>query len=150
MLHRNYKVTMDTFADRCPANWEDVATYLENSLESALVAAGEDPSEYTPDGREIADGIWEKFCAGELQDCPYPVYPSSVSFNNGRSYYDADEIRSTGLDKILSDEQVTWDYIAAMMDDEIREQVHCELAPCTNEDFLIRYLELSPDNFIVC
>ena len=73
-----------------------------------------------------------------------------ISFNNGRSYYDADEIRSIGLDKILSDEHVTWDYIATVMDDEIREQVHRELAPCSNEDFLIRYLELSPDNFIVC
>lgn len=31
--------------------------------------------------------------------------------------------------------------IASYMNDEIRETVHCELAPCTNEEFLERYLE---------
>lgn len=30
----------------------------------------------------------------------------------------------------------------AMMDDEIREQVHAEMAPCPDEDFLQRYQEL--------
>lgn len=30
------------------------------------------------------------------------------------------------------------------MDDEIREQVHTELAPCTAKEFLTRYLELDP------
>lgn len=35
--------------------------------------------------------------------------------------------------------------IASYMDDNGREHVHCELAPCTNEEFLIRYCELEPD-----
>lgn len=35
--------------------------------------------------------------------------------------------------------------IAQYMSDDIREQVHMELAPCTNEEFLTRYLELDPD-----
>lgn len=34
--------------------------------------------------------------------------------------------------------------IALYMDDEIREQVHYELAPCTNEEFIDRYCELDP------
>lgn len=34
------------------------------------------------------------------------------------------------------------DDIATYMDDEIREQVHIELAPCTPEQFLRRYVEL--------
>ena len=29
-----------------------------------------------------------------------------------------------------------------LMDDEIREEVHAELAPCTETEFLKRYLEL--------
>ena len=37
------------------------------------------------------------------------------------------------------------DDIATYMDDEIREQVHIELAPCTPEQFLKRYVELDPD-----
>lgn len=32
-----------------------------------------------------------------------------------------------------------------LMNDDIREAVHAELAPCTNEEFLERYLELDPD-----
>lgn len=38
-----------------------------------------------------------------------------------------------------------WDEVVNLMDDEKREQVHRELAPCTNEEFLGRYLELDPD-----
>lgn len=42
-------------------------------------------------------------------------------------------------------EQKTMDAIAACMDDDKREQVHFELAPCDPEEFLKRYLELDPD-----
>ena len=42
-------------------------------------------------------------------------------------------------------EQKTMDAIATYMDDDKREQVHFELAPCDPEEFLKRYLELDPD-----
>lgn len=35
-----------------------------------------------------------------------------------------------------------WNATVNYMDDEIREQVHAELSPCTNEEFLDRYEEL--------
>lgn len=35
--------------------------------------------------------------------------------------------------------------ISVYMNDEIREQVHFELAPCSNGEFLERYLEMDPD-----
>ena len=35
--------------------------------------------------------------------------------------------------------------IVNLMDDEIREQVHRELAPCTDMEFLRRYVELDPE-----
>lgn len=38
-----------------------------------------------------------------------------------------------------------WEAIVNMMDADIRERVAFELAPCTNEEFLKRYLELAPD-----
>lgn len=41
--------------------------------------------------------------------------------------------------------QKLMDTIASYMDDEIRERVHFELAPCEPEEFLTRYLELDPD-----
>lgn len=37
------------------------------------------------------------------------------------------------------------DIIATYMDDEKREQVHNELAPCSPEEFLKRYIELDPE-----
>lgn len=41
--------------------------------------------------------------------------------------------------------QELMDTIATYMDDEIREQVHAELAPCEPEEFLRRYLELDSE-----
>ena len=45
----------------------------------------------------------------------------------------------------LNDSNSIMDAIATYMDDDIREQVHVELAPCTNDEFIKRYLELDPD-----
>lgn len=44
--------------------------------------------------------------------------------------------------KIREVNQVSLDEIAGYMNDDIREQVHAELAPCTPEEFLTRYLQL--------
>lgn len=41
--------------------------------------------------------------------------------------------------------QELMDAIASYMDDDKREYVHFELAPCEPEEFLKRYLELDPD-----
>lgn len=41
-------------------------------------------------------------------------------------------------------DQSTLDAIAIYMDDDIRETVHAELAPCTPDEFLTRYVELDP------
>ena len=41
--------------------------------------------------------------------------------------------------------QTLSDTIATYMDDEIREEVHSELAPCKPEEFLNRYVELDPE-----
>ena len=35
--------------------------------------------------------------------------------------------------------------IALYMDDEIREGIHFNLAPCTNEEFIIAYCNAVPD-----
>lgn len=37
------------------------------------------------------------------------------------------------------------DSIATYMRDDVRERVHFELAPCSNEEFLIRYLQYDPN-----
>lgn len=38
-----------------------------------------------------------------------------------------------------------WDSIVNLMDDDMRERVHGEMAPCTEQKFLSRYLEYVPE-----
>ena len=62
-----------------------------------------------------------------------------ISINNGRSECTpAEAIAAVGMDEIAS-----W------MDPEIREAVHADLAPCTEEEFLTEYLRRAPYDLII-
>lgn len=58
-----------------------------------------------------------------------------ISLDNGNTWLTAEEampeIQERGL----------WDAVVAMMDDEVRESVARDLAPCTEEEFLAEYLD---------
>ena len=41
----------------------------------------------------------------------------------------------------LDSNMVDFDICVSMMDDDIREQLHRELAPCTNQEFLDAYAD---------
>ncbi len=43
---------------------------------------------------------------------------------------------------LLDGDFFRFDDLVPLMDDEIREQVHAELAPCSNQEFINRYNEL--------
>lgn len=49
------------------------------------------------------------------------------------------------MNMIEIDINKNWDAIVNLMDDDIREKVHFERAPCTEEAFLQRYLQLDSD-----
>ena len=40
-----------------------------------------------------------------------------------------------------------YEAIVSLMDDDLREEVHAELAPCTDEAFVRRYAELHEERF---
>ena len=40
-----------------------------------------------------------------------------------------------------------FDAAVELMDDEIREEIHAELAPCTDEEFLAEYIRRHQDKF---
>lgn len=62
-----------------------------------------------------------------------------ISIDNGASYTTpAEALDVIGLDTI-----------AAYMDDDAREAVHAELAPCTDLAFVTRYLEIAGDDLII-
>lgn len=62
-----------------------------------------------------------------------------ISIDNGTTYISPAEAL----------ESVTLDQLVEYMDDETREAVHAELAPCTDEEFLRRYLEIAADDLII-
>lgn len=41
-----------------------------------------------------------------------------------------------------TNEQVDYDAAVILMDDDLREQLHAELAPCTEQEFFDEYVEL--------
>lgn len=62
-----------------------------------------------------------------------------ISINNGASYTTIEEAIAT----------VGMDTIAMMMDDEIREQVANDIAPCTDEEFVAEYLRRANEDLII-
>lgn len=62
-----------------------------------------------------------------------------ISIDNGNSF--------SSIDAAIAG--IGFDAIVGMMDDEIREAVHTELAPCTEAEFLARYLELSTVDLVI-
>lgn len=66
-----------------------------------------------------------------------------ISLDNGRTWMTADE----AMEEI--NERNLWDAIVDMMEDEIREAVHDDLAPCTEEEFLAEYLRRAEDGMVI-
>lgn len=66
-----------------------------------------------------------------------------ISLDNGRTWMTADE----AMEEI--NERNLWDAIVDMMEDEIREAVHDDLAPCTEEEFLTEYLRRAEDGMVI-
>ena len=62
-----------------------------------------------------------------------------ISINNGATY-------TTPAQAL---EEVSIDTMSEYMNDDIREAVHNELAPCSDIEFLERYLKLATDNLII-
>jgi hypothetical protein len=68
---------------------------------------------------------------------------AKISLDNGHTYMTAQEAMAEITDNNL------WDAVVNMMDDDTREQVHRELAPCTELEFLQRYLEIAPHDLVI-
>lgn len=68
---------------------------------------------------------------------------AQISLDNGHSYMDAHDAAP------IIDTLRLWDAIAEIMDDDLREKIHMEHAPCTSEEFLAAYLAESGENLII-
>lgn len=68
----------------------------------------------------------------------------SISIDNGHSYYD-----STELNEIENDIRTNWELIVSLMDDDTREAVHADLAPCDELEFLAEYLRRASEDLVI-
>lgn len=66
-----------------------------------------------------------------------------ISLNNGRTWVDADE----AMEEINA--RNMWGAVVAVMNDETREAVHNDIAPCTESEFLAEYLRRAEDGLVV-
>jgi hypothetical protein len=81
-----------------------------------------------------------------IYDVEQKEEPKEVSLDNGRTFFDAEET----IDAIENgDWGVNWETLVNFMDNDAREQVHSESAPCSNLEFLTKYLEIAPCDLIV-
>jgi len=85
------------------------------------------------------DVDWDEYGKWISEFCQKALSPKGISLNNGHSYVTPAEA--------IKDED--WDVIAHYMDDEIRNRVHNEFAPCSKYRFLTRYLELASEDLII-
>ena len=98
-------------------------------------------------GNITADRIRDVEQEEEEEDEEYDTtFPKRISLDNGHSYLTAHE----AIEKLNDPECViTWEQIVNQMRSMEREDVHAEYAPCSNEEFLSRYLDIAPWDLIV-
>lgn len=65
-------VTMDSFGEFCPANWEQIAAYLNDKIDSIIDSYGAD-AEYSRDCADDIVQVWEDYCNGKFADAPAPA-----------------------------------------------------------------------------
>ena len=75
---KNFEITMDSFGSECPANWEEIADFLNDIINGwieELTIVDEDGAEELDEDTltERVNGLWETWCAGELEGAPAPV-----------------------------------------------------------------------------
>lgn len=92
------------------------------------------------EGGEDAD--WEWLADNEINDGSLRLH-GYISLDGGKTLTCAEdtvcEIEENNL----------WDIVFAQMDDEVRETVRKEYAPCSNEEFLQLYLYCAQNDFII-
>lgn len=72
-----------------------------------------------------------------------------INFSNGSSsrWFSADEAENAL--SFAKKNGISFEAISNMMDDDLREAVHFDLAPCSEAEFLAEYLRRSDADLIV-
>ena len=102
--------------------------------------------------KQIVIGYTEGLCASDLANYTHEDaeedYRNFVNDLQMSGEYVPDALTPDFIYEIIHDLYgADWNAIVEIMDDEIREQVHAELAPCTKEEFFARYCELHEQKY---
>lgn len=88
------------------------------------------------DDQQMDEQEWQM----ALEDC---FKTHEISLDNGNAYMSAEEAMP------IIEEQGLWDAVVEAMNDNTREAVNSEIAPCSNLQLLSRYLEVSPYDLVI-
>ena len=81
--------------------------------------------------------------AGKSSGLGGNIMEKLVSINNGKTF----ETAAEAMPEIMA--RGLWNAMVNVMDDDTREEVAAELAPCSEEEFLERYLALAPADLVI-
>ncbi len=126
-------------ADRQTGTLIDEITTIDEGLELIRQYEKVDKAEgaYEEDFYEIVD---ENHCAVTAQK---ETTMKEISLDNGLHYMTAEEAMPEIEEKGL------WDVIAEYMEDDAREEANREIAPCTELEFLKKYLEIATEDLVI-
>ena len=125
----------------------ELAKKIDNAQEwnaddcKALCKALDMSDEWEAADSETFEAVVEKAVTIALNDSK-PVY---LSIDNGVSFIAADE----DVELQAAIDKVGWGEIVSFMDDDARERAHDDVAPCTELEFLKRYLEIAPCSLVI-
>ena len=71
-MYNDPHITMDSFGQDCPQNWQEIADYLNERIDAILAKYGDD-AEYSRDCSDEIAQLWESYWNGELTDAPAAI-----------------------------------------------------------------------------
>ena len=71
-MFNEYHITMDSFGENLPANWQEIAAYLNDKIDAILDKYGDD-ADGDRDCAEEIRRVWEDYCAGDFANAPAPI-----------------------------------------------------------------------------
>ena len=73
-MFNDYHITMDSFGEYLPQNWQEIADYLNEIIDSRITP-DEITGEITWEDREIINQLWEDYCNGDRGGtAPDPIW----------------------------------------------------------------------------
>lgn len=149
-MFNDYLITMDSFGDTCPANWEEIAAYLNAIIDGYV----DDLTTTDADGVEAIDWqelherteiLWTEYCSNQLPDAPAPVFDAEPARHwyivddctSTRSFCDTDQLNVTGKDEAIAEAVRRWNALTPY--DQFQRDAYYVCSAQTDDDGAFDY-----------